>query len=61
MVEKEQCHSINLIVECRHGLNPFCEIINDHNDVVMVIDRGRIIGHEVNFPFVEGTDCDDSM
>ena len=61
IVKKEPYHDIFLTVDCRHGLNPFSEIINGHNDVLMTTGRGGITSHEVNFPLTEGTDCDDMM
>ena len=51
VVKKEPCPSIILIVERRHGLKPFGEIINGHNDVFMAARQGMITGHEFNHPF----------
>ena len=45
VVEKETHCSISLTVESRHGLDPFGKVINDHNDVIMVVNRRRVIGH----------------
>ena len=61
MVKKELFRSIILTVEHRHGLDPFGEIINDHNSVFMTVDGRRIIGHEVDLSFAKGTECDDKM
>ena len=35
MIEKEEGGSITILCICRHSLRPFCEIINDYNDVTM--------------------------
>ena len=61
MVKKEKCRSINLSIEGRHGLGPLGEVINGHNDIFMVSNRRRVIGHEFNRAFAEGTDCDNMM
>lgn len=57
--EKSSCH-LNRIVEIRHFLDPFCEVINDNDHVIMVF-RQRLTLHEVDPPFVKGTDTDDRV
>ena len=61
MIEKYESCSFSHTIEYWHGFNPLTEVINNHNDVFMVVDRRRVTSHEVNFPFAEGTECDDMM
>ena len=58
MVKEESCHCFTFAIKCGHGLNPLSEVINSHDDIFMTVGQGRVDCHEVNFPFVEGTDYD---
>ena len=53
VIENEKCCSFSSIVECRHRLDPFSEIIHIYNDVSMPPDRVRVTCHEVNAPLGE--------
>ena len=55
------CRRVVLTIECRHGINPFSEIINHRNDVLMTLDQGGITSHEVHRPLAQGNDCDHEM
>jgi hypothetical protein len=41
------------IVESRHRLGPFGEIIHGYNNVSMPPGRVRVTGHKINAPFRE--------
>jgi hypothetical protein len=43
------------------GLNPFSEVVNNHDDVAMTISPGRITCHEINPPFGKGTNSHHRM
>ena len=58
MVEEEACHFFTFAIKCGHGLGPLSEVINCHNDVFMIVGRGRVDFNEFDFPFAEGTDYD---
>ena len=45
----------------RHGFHPFNEIVNDHDYVFVVVVICRLAFHEINPPFVEGTNDDDRV
>jgi hypothetical protein len=55
MIEYEQCCSFPGVIECRHRLDPFSEVIHNYDDVSMPPNRLRVTCHEVNAPFCEGT------
>jgi hypothetical protein len=55
MIEYEQGCIFSGIIECRHHLDPFSEIIHGYDDVSMPPDRVRVTCHEVNAPFCERT------
>jgi hypothetical protein len=38
MIEYEQCYSFPCVIECRHNLNPFSEVIHNYDDVSMPPD-----------------------
>jgi hypothetical protein len=40
----------------RQGLDPFSEVVNNHDDVAMTISRSRITCHEINPKFGKWTD-----
>jgi len=61
MVEKEASYGVCHVVEHRHGFDPFGELVNDHNDILVVITRWRVACHKVHAPFAKGTDSDDRM
>ena len=51
--EKEgrgSCH----VVESWHGLGPFGEIVDRHDDILMVTSGWRATLHKVDGPFTEG-------
>ena len=58
MVEEETCCSFSFAIECGHGFGPLGEVIDCHDNVLVAISRNEVDGHEVNCPFVEGTDYD---
>jgi hypothetical protein len=35
MIEYEQCYSFPCVIECRHRLDPFSEMVHNYNDVSM--------------------------
>jgi hypothetical protein len=53
VIENEKCCSFSSVVECRHRLGPFREIIHGYNNVSMPPDRVRVTGHEIDTPFSE--------
>jgi hypothetical protein len=55
MIEYEQCYSSPSVIECRHRLGPFSEIIHIYNNVSMPPDQVRVTCHEVNAPFRKWT------
>ena len=55
MIKYEKGRSFPGIVESRHRLDPFCEIIHDYNNVSMPLDRVRVTCHEIDTPFSEGS------
>ena len=58
MVKEETRRRFNFTIEHGHGLDPLSEVINHHNDIFMTIGRGRVDCHEIDCPFIEGTNCD---
>lgn len=61
VVEDESSNNFGRVVKSRHGFCPLSEVTNDNYDVFVAIDGGRLTVHEVNFPFIEGDNCDDWM
>jgi hypothetical protein len=55
MIEYEQGCIFSSIVECRHRLRPFSEIIHGYDDVSMPPNRVGVTCHEVNAPFFKRT------
>jgi hypothetical protein len=55
MIEYEKCCNFSSVIECRHRLDPFSEIICGYDDVSMPLVRVRVTCHEVNAPFCERT------
>ena len=55
MVEEETCRCFTFAIKCGYGLGPLSELINYNNDVFMIVVRGRVDCHEVNYLFAEGT------
>ena len=51
--EKEGCGSCR-VVERWHGLNPFGEIVDRHDDILMVTSGWWATLHKVDGPFIEG-------
>jgi hypothetical protein len=51
MIEYEQCCSSPSVIECRHRLEPFSEIVHNYNNVSMPPDQVRVTCHEFNAPF----------
>jgi hypothetical protein len=58
--EKTRC-SVSGVVEGGHGLSPFGEVIDSHNNVFVTIAGGGITSHKVNAPFTKGVGSDDWM
>ena len=58
--EKEGCGSCS-VVKCWHSLDPFCEIVDRHDDIFMVTSGWRATLHKFDGPFTKGTSCDDRM
>ena len=58
MVEEEACRYFTFAIKCGHGLDLLSELIDCHNDVFMTVSRNGFDCHEVEFPFVEGPNCD---
>jgi hypothetical protein len=48
MIKYEKDCSFPSIVECRHRLDPFCEIIHDYDNVSMPPGRVRVTCHEID-------------
>ena len=44
-----------------HSLSPFCEIIDNHYNVMMPPSRGWVAIHKIKPPLGEGTDGDNRM
>ena len=53
MIKEKLGYNLNGIVKSWHGLNPFCQVINDDYDAFMAIARVRLTLHEVDPPFAE--------
>jgi hypothetical protein len=45
--------SLGIVRKGGHGFFPLCEIINDHNNVIMTGERRRFTGGEIDAPFSE--------
>ena len=58
--EKEGCGSCR-VVKCWHGLDPFCEIVDRHDDIFMITSGWRATLHKVDGPFTKGTSGNDRM
>ena len=58
MVEEEAHCCFTFAIKCGHGLDQLSEVFDCHNDVLMTISQDGVDCHEVNYPFVEGPDCD---
>ena len=58
VVKEEMFRHFTFAIEHGHGLGPLGEVINNHNDIFMTVDWGRVDCHEFDFPFIEGTNCD---
>jgi hypothetical protein len=43
------------------GLGPFCEIVNDHDDVLLATTKCWVTVHEINPPLAEWNDYDDGV
>ena len=61
MVKEKEGGGSSRIVKCGHSLDPFGEIVNRHNDILMVTSGWRSTLHKVDGPFTKGTSCDDRM
>jgi hypothetical protein len=62
MVEKEMSYNSSYdVIEHWHGFNPFCKVIDDHNNVFMNIDKRRVTIHEINGPFAKRAYEDDRV
>jgi hypothetical protein len=48
--EKMHC-CVSGVVEGRHGLDPFSEVIYNHDDVFVSISIWRVASHEFYAPF----------
>lgn len=48
--EEEGCSSCG-VIECGHGFSSFGEIVNNHDNILMVIRRWGSALHKVNSPF----------
>jgi hypothetical protein len=38
VIEKETSHNSDNVIESHHGFIPFHEVIDDHNNVIMIVD-----------------------
>jgi hypothetical protein len=56
--EKSRC-SVNSVVEGGHSFSPFCEVIDDENNVFVSIARWGVTSHEVDGPFTKGACSND--
>ena len=54
MVKEKEGHGSCRVVECWHGLGPFGEIVNRHDDILMVTSGWWATLHKVDGPFTEG-------
>ena len=61
MVEEETRCGFIFAIECGHGFGPLGEVIVCHDNVLVAISQNGVYGHEVDFPFAEGLDCDYGM
>ena len=61
MVEGKTRCRVNFAIECGHGIDPFGEIVENHNNLFVAINRGRINCHEIDHPLIEGTNSDNGM
>ena len=61
VVEDGSGSGFNVISISWHGIFPFCEVVDDHDNVMMDYYRGRLECHEIYAPFCKWTNCDDRM
>jgi hypothetical protein len=59
VAKEKKGHSVSGVVEGRHGFDPFGEVIDYHDDVLVPISRWRVASHEVYAPFAKGANNDD--
>ena len=55
MVKEKEGGGSGRIVKSGHGLDPFGEIVNRHNDILMVTSGWRLTLHKFYGPLIEGT------
>ena len=61
MVEENMSNSHGLEVECGHGFNPLCEIVNDGDDAMVSSCGCQFEFHKIDGPFAKGADYNDMM
>ena len=54
MVKEKEGRGSCRVVECWHGLGQFGEIVDRHDDILVVTSGWRATLHKVNGPFTEG-------
>jgi hypothetical protein len=59
VIKEKTCCSVSDVVEGRHGFSPFCEVIDNNDNVFVSITGWGITSHEVDAPFTEGVDSND--
>jgi hypothetical protein len=61
VVKEELGNNVHHVVECWHRVNPFGEIVNSHNDILVTIVGWGISCHKVDAPFSKGIDGNDRV
>jgi hypothetical protein len=61
LIEHEECSSIAIVFNCRHGLNSLGKVVYDHNNVLTAPSRSWVAIHKIQPPLGEGTDGNDWM
>ena len=58
LVKYEMCGFLTIGFNYGHILYPFCEVIDNHNNMVVPPNRGWVAIHKINPPLNEWTDSD---
>jgi hypothetical protein len=61
VIEHEKRSGGVIVGKGRKCLDQFSEVVNNHDEVVMTISRGRLTCHEINPPFGKGTNINNWM
>ena len=54
LIEYEECDSIPIVFNCRHGIDPISKVVNDHDNVLIPPSRSWVSIDKVHPPLGEG-------